>query len=133
VSDLSKSFEAIIKELKNCQEDLKEQQCIKAKEQEETKKRIAESKSKMLVIVERFFDDFEKEVSKSIVCFNESIKEKAQKTEESITALTKEVEEKVESLASEKVLRTLIGFHAKSEEKHYLKEIDAIRWTIGNV
>lgn len=50
----------IIKELKNCQEEMKEQQIIKEKEQTDLKKRIAESKGKMLVIVERFFSDFEK-------------------------------------------------------------------------
>jgi hypothetical protein len=29
----------------------------------------------MLTIVERFFTDFEKEVGKSIICYNESMKE----------------------------------------------------------
>lgn len=69
----------------------------------------------MIVIVERFFSDFEKEVAKSILCYNESMKERNQKVEEHIAILQKEIEEKVESLSGDKVLKTLIGFHAKGE------------------
>lgn len=45
----------------------------------------------MLVIVERFFSDFEKEVAKSITCYNESMKERTQKVEEHVALLTREV------------------------------------------
>jgi hypothetical protein len=67
----------------------------------------------MITIVERFFTDFEKEVAKSIVCFNESMKENYTKVDEHITELKKELEEKSIFLGSDKVLKTLIGFHAK--------------------
>lgn len=43
----------------------------------------------MLTIVERFFTDFEKEVAKSIICFNESMKENYTKVDEHIIELTK--------------------------------------------
>lgn len=45
----------------------------------------------MIVIVERFFSDFEKEVTKSVTCYNESMKESIQKVEEHVALLTKEV------------------------------------------
>ena len=75
IGDLSTFFEKIVKELNNHSVDMKEHQQHKWKEQEELKKRIFEAKSKMLTVVERFFIDFEKEVTKSIVCFNDSMKE----------------------------------------------------------
>lgn len=81
----------------------------------------------MLTIVERFFTDFEKEVAKSILCFNESMKENYTKVEEHIAELTKEIEEKTVNLASDKVLKTLIGFHAKEEESRYLDQLDCIK------
>lgn len=59
------------------------------------------------------------------------MKEKTQKVEEHISLLTKEVKEKADSLAGEKVLRTLISFHAKNEEKQYWKEIESIQNTIN--
>jgi hypothetical protein len=70
INDLSSFFEKIVKELNNHTSDMKEHQQNKWKEQEELKKRIFEAKNKMMTVVERFFNDFEKEVSKSIVCFN---------------------------------------------------------------
>lgn len=38
----------------------------------------------MITIVERFFTDFEKEVAKSILCYNESMKENYTKVTEHI-------------------------------------------------
>lgn len=92
VGDLSGFFEKTVKELNNHCLDMKEHQTQKVKEQDELKKRIHEAKSKMMTIVERFFTDFEKEVSKSILCFNESMKENYTKVEEHITDLKKEIE-----------------------------------------
>jgi hypothetical protein len=43
----------------------------------------------MITIVERFFSDFEKEVTKSMTCFNESMKENYTKVEEHIESLKK--------------------------------------------
>lgn len=42
----------------------------KVKEQEGLKKQLNQAKQKMLALVDRFFNDFEKEVEKSILCFN---------------------------------------------------------------
>ena len=40
-----------------------------------------------MTVVERFFIDFEKEVTKSIICFNESMKENYTKVESHIGEL----------------------------------------------
>ena len=69
----------------------------------------------MLTIVERFFTDFEKEVGKSIICYNESMKESYGKVNEHIEDLKKEIAEKTTSLGNDKVLKVIIGFHAKEE------------------
>lgn len=39
----------------------------------------------------------------------------------------------MENLGNEKVLRTLIGFHAKKEDQHYWEEIDSIQTTINSL
>lgn len=67
----------------------------------------------MITIVERFFTDFEKEVSKSILCYNESMKENYGKVTEHIEELKKEIAEKTTCLGNDKVLKVLIGFHAR--------------------
>ena len=59
------------------------------KEQEDMRRQINEAKTKMLSIVERFFADFEKEVNKSIVCFNESVKENTLRIETNIDNIIK--------------------------------------------
>jgi hypothetical protein len=41
----------------------------------------------MLTLVERFFTDFEKEVQKSIICYNESMKENYTKVQEHINQI----------------------------------------------
>ena len=51
IGDLSNNFDSITKELKNCTEQMKQQQVVKEKEQIDLKKRIIEAKSKMFVIV----------------------------------------------------------------------------------
>ena len=55
------------------------------------------------------------------------MKENYTKVEEHITELKKEIEEKSMHLGTEKVLKTLIGFHAKEEEAKYLDQINCIR------
>jgi hypothetical protein len=81
----------------------------------------------MLTIVERFFSDFEKEVSKSILCYNESMKENYGKVAEHIEDLKKEMTDKTACLGNDKVLKVLIGFHAKEEEKKYNEQVDCIK------
>lgn len=46
----------------------------------------------MVTLVERFFNDFEKEVSKSVVSYNDSMKESYGKVEESISKVKGELE-----------------------------------------
>lgn len=120
VGDLNGFLDKMIKELNNYSLDMKDHQQQKWKEQDDLKKRIQEAKIKMMTIVERFFTDFEKEVAKSIICFNESMKENYSKVEEHIGELKKEIQEKSTNLGTDKVLKTLIGFHAKDEEAKYL-------------
>ena len=48
----------MVKELNSHASDMKEDQQNKWKEQEELKKRIVEAKTKMMTVVERFFNDF---------------------------------------------------------------------------
>ena len=55
------------------------------------------------------------------------MKENYTKVEEHITELKKEIEEKSTSLATDKVLKTLIGFHAKEEESKYNEQITCIK------
>lgn len=127
VGDLSSFFEKTTKELNNHMMDMREHQQVKWKEQEDLKKRIFEAKTKMLTVVERFFVDFEKEVGKSILCFNESMKENYTKVNEHIEELKKEIAEKNNNLHNEKVLKTLIGFHAKEEESKYIDQMECIK------
>lgn len=81
----------------------------------------------MMTVVERFFSDFEKEVSKSIVCFNESMKENYTKVDEHVELLKKEIEEKNTHLQGDKVLKTLISFHARDEETKYTEQLECIK------
>jgi hypothetical protein len=116
-----------VKELANCCEEVGEQKALRAKEQEAVRKRIQEAKTKMLTIVERFFSDFEKEVGKSILCYNESMKENYDRVGEQIATVKAELAEKSQWLGNEKVLKVLIGFHAKEEEQRYNEQLDALR------
>jgi hypothetical protein len=84
----------------------------------------------MITIVERFFSDFEKEVNKSIICYNDSMKENYGHVEDHIVALKKEIEDKAATLGGEKVLKTVIGFHAREEEEKYNQEINSINTRI---
>lgn len=127
MGDLSGFFEKMVKELNNHTLDMREHQQSKAKDQENLKKRIGEAKAKMLTVVERFFTDFEKEVSKSIICFNESMKENYTKVDEQVEFLKKEIEEKNLNLNGDKVLKTLIGFHARDEEAKYSEQLHFIK------
>lgn len=127
VCDLNGFLEKMTKELNNYTLDMKDHQQQKVKEQDDLKRRIQDAKVKMMTIVERFFTDFEKEVSKSIICFNESMKEDYSKVEEHISELKKEIEEKSVNLGTDKVLKTLIGFHAREEEEKYLDQINCLK------
>jgi hypothetical protein len=91
------------------------------------KKKILEAKNKMLTIVERFFTDFEKEVTKSVLCYNESMKENYGKVSEHTEELKKELDEKSSCLGNDKVLKVLIGFHAKEEENKYNDQVECIK------
>ena len=55
------------------------------------------------------------------------MKENYTKVEEHITDLKKEIEQKSVNLGSDKVLKTLIGFHAKEEESRYLEQLTCLR------
>jgi hypothetical protein len=49
------------------------------------------------------------------------MREETTKTEEKIATLLKDIEERSSMLSTDKVLRTLIGFHAKQESSQFWK------------
>jgi hypothetical protein len=69
----------------------------------------------MVTLVERFFNDFEKEVNKSVISYNDSMKENYGKVESRIGELKEELSTKTANLGNERVLKTIISFHAKNE------------------
>lgn len=88
---------------------------------------MGEAKNKMIVLVERFFSDFEKEVENSILSYNESMNDNYLQVSQRIAQLKQEIHDKNASLGSEKVLRTLISFHAKGEKQTYNEQIASLR------
>jgi hypothetical protein len=82
VNDLDTFFADTIKELNCYTEEVKDHFQERAKEQDELKKKIYEARVKMVTLVERFFNDFEKEVNKSVIAYNDSMKESYGKVEE---------------------------------------------------
>ncbi len=114
VNDLDTFFADTIKELNCYTEEVKDHFQERAKEQDELKKKIYEARVKMVTLVERFFNDFEKEVNKSVIAYNDSMKESYGKVEEQISKVKTELESKSSCLGNEKVLKTIIGFHAKN-------------------
>ena len=78
---------------------------------------MKEAKEKVLGLVERFFEDFEKEVNKSITAYNTSLKENYHNINVEISAMKSELKNKISSLETEKVLKTVIGYYSKEEEK----------------
>ena len=55
------------------------------------------------------------------------MKESYDKVGEQITSIKNELAEKTQWLGNDKVLKVLIGFHAKEEEKRYNEQVDAIK------
>ncbi len=70
-------------------------------------------------------------MAKSILCYNESMKESYDKVGEQIASIKNELAEKAQWLGNDKVLKVLIGFHAKEEEKRYNQQVGAIKERIG--
>lgn len=81
-------------------------------------------------LVERFFEDFEKEVNKSIVAFNCSMKENYHQLDVKIKNMKGELSQKINSLSTDKVLKTLIGYYSKDEENKINNNLDVLRETI---
>ena len=131
VGDLNSFFGKTLRDLTHCAQDMHEQQALKKKEQDDLQKRITEAKAKMLGLVDRFFADFEKEVSKSFLSYNDSMAESYGKVQTHIDDLTTEIKEKTASLEGDKVLKTLIGFHARGEEQTYQEQVESIRTRIS--
>ena len=69
----------------------------------------------MMSLVNRFFDDFQKEVVKNISVYNESMKEGYGKIEHQINGLRQEIQARSNNLKNDKVLKTVIGFYSKLE------------------
>lgn len=74
---------------------------------------MSEAKKKVIGLVERFFEDFEKEVDKSITAFNVSMRESYHQLNIQISSMEKEIQNKISSLATDKVLKTVIGYFSK--------------------
>jgi anti-sigma28 factor (negative regulator of flagellin synthesis) len=103
------------------------------REQEELRKKMGEAKNKMINLVERFFSDFEKEVEKSILSYNESMNDNYLQVNQRIAQLKQEIHEKNASLGGEKVLRTLISFHAKGEKQICNEQVASLRARIDHL
>ena len=58
------------------------------------------------------------------------MKENYGKVNEHIEELKKEIAEKTACLGNDKVLKVLIGFHARGEEKKYNDEVDELKTRI---
>jgi hypothetical protein len=55
------------------------------------------------------------------------MKESYDKVGEQIASIKNELAEKAQWLGNDKVLKVLIGFHAKEEEKRYNQQVGAIK------
>jgi hypothetical protein len=55
------------------------------------------------------------------------MKESYDKVGEQIASIKNELAEKTQWLGNDKVLKVLIGFHAKEEEKRYNEQVGAIK------
>jgi hypothetical protein len=55
------------------------------------------------------------------------MKESYDKVGEQIASIKNELAEKTQWLGNDKVLKVLIGFHAKEEEKRYNQQVGAIK------
>jgi hypothetical protein len=80
--------------------------------------------------VERFFNDFEKEINKSILEFNVSMKDNYRDVENQIGSLRTEIAAKIENLGTEKVLKTIIAYFSKEEEKRINESFETMRETL---
>ena len=74
VDNIDNFMDDMLKELHVCSEDVKETEDLRNKDKQEVKRKMQEAKNKMLSLVERFFNDFEKEVVQSMTAYNESMK-----------------------------------------------------------
>ena len=127
VGNIDSFMDDMSKELHSCNEDIKEADCLRNKDQQEVRRKMQEGKNKMLGLVERFFNDFEKEVIKSMNAYNESMKEGYGKLEHEISNMDQEILTKSNNLKGDKVLKTVIGFYSKLEEEKYRESILRIR------
>ena len=127
VDNIDNFMDDMLKELHNCNEDIKDAEAIRSKDKAEVRRKMQEGKNKMLGLVERFFDDFEKEVVKSMNAYNESMKENYGKLEHEIAGLHQEIHTKSNNLKNDKVLKTVISFYSKLEEEKYRENILRIR------
>lgn len=93
----------------------------------EVRRKIKESKEKIYDLLERFFDDFEKEINKSLLAFNSSMRENYHNLDVQINAMKTDIKNKMANLSNEKVLKTVISYHSKQEEKKNLATLSQMR------
>lgn len=113
VNDLSYNLESNMKQLDNFSEEIKQQLADKSLDEQQLRRQITEAKQRVLGLVQRFFVDFEKEVNKSIVEFNVSMKDSYREMENQIKSMKTELNTKLQCLSTDKVLKTIIAFYSK--------------------
>lgn len=87
MNDLTFGLDNNIKQLDNFSEEIKEQCLHKSGDEQVLRRQIAEAKDRVLGLVQRFFADFEKEVNKSIVEFNVSMRDNYRDMETQIKSM----------------------------------------------
>ena len=80
-------MENSIKQLDNFSVEIKEQLAVKGVDEQQLRRQIGEAKERVLGLVQRFFTDFEKEVNKSIIEFNVSMRENYREMENQISTM----------------------------------------------
>lgn len=130
VNDLTFNMENSIKQLDNFTEEIKEQLAVKGVDEQQLRRQIGEAKERVLGLVQRFFTDFEKEVNKSIIEFNVSMRENYREMENQISTMKTQLVSKIDTLATEKVLKTIISYHSKEEDKKIQNNITVLKETL---
>ncbi len=67
----------------------------------------------MISAVERFFNDFQRDVVQAFRGYNDNMKENYSHITEEIKAFEKGLDEKLEHLGTQRVLKTVISFYTK--------------------
>ena len=91
---------------------------------------MGEAKEKVLGLVDRFFKDLEKEVEKSILEFNVSMGDNYRELESQFKLMNGEINTKIDSLAGDRVLKTVISYFSKQEAAKISNNLEVMRDTL---